>query len=72
MFKLRNYDPQTRTIRKRALGEEDEDTVEKAVEGLAERIIAGDEERRAQDLVSTFRLGFFFNMVNHLPSLGPV
>jgi len=50
VFKLRNYDPQTRTIRKRALGEEDEDTVEKAVEGLAERIIAGDEERRAQDL----------------------
>lgn len=33
------------------LGEEEEDTVEKAVEGLADRIIAEDEERRAQDLV---------------------
>lgn len=54
VFKPRNYDPETRTIRKRALGEEDEDTVEKAVEGLAERIIYEDEERRAQDLVRSF------------------
>lgn len=50
-FKPRNYDPATRTMKKRALGEEEEDTVEKAVEGLADRIIAEDEERRAQDLV---------------------
>ena len=54
VFKPRNYDPETRTIRKRALGEEDEDTVEKAVEGLAEQIIAEDEERRAQELVRSF------------------
>lgn len=53
-FKPRNYDPETRTIKKRALGDEEDDTVEKAVEGLAERIIAEDEERRAQDLVCVF------------------
>ncbi|KAF8319410.1 mRNA splicing factor [Clavulina sp. PMI_390] len=49
-FKPRNYDPETRTIKKRALGEAEEDTVENTVEGLAERIVAEDEERRAQDL----------------------
>lgn len=52
MFKQRNYDPETRTVRKRAIGEGGEDTVETAVEGLAAKIIAEDEERRAQDLVS--------------------
>ncbi|TFY54511.1 hypothetical protein EVG20_g9674 [Dentipellis fragilis] len=46
----RNFDPATRTIRKRDAEDEIEDTVEKDVEGLAARIIAEDEERRAQDL----------------------
>lgn len=31
---------------------EEEDTVEKQVEGLAERVIAEDEARRAEELVS--------------------
>ncbi|KAI0063421.1 mRNA splicing factor [Artomyces pyxidatus] len=47
----RNFDPETRTLRKRLPGDADvEDTVEGNVKGLAERIIAEDEERRAQDL----------------------
>ncbi|ETW86139.1 hypothetical protein HETIRDRAFT_380408, partial [Heterobasidion irregulare TC 32-1] len=47
----RNFDPETRTLRKRQLEDvEIEDTVEGNVKGLAEKIIAEDEERRAQDL----------------------
>ncbi|KAF9514460.1 hypothetical protein BS47DRAFT_1343021 [Hydnum rufescens UP504] len=49
-FKQRNFDPETRTLRKHAQDDEPEDTVEKQVEGLAEKIIAEDEERRAQEL----------------------
>lgn len=56
VFKQRNYDPETRTLKKHE-GEEN-DTVEKAVEGLAERIIAEDEERRAQDLVRVLSFSF--------------
>lgn len=43
----------SRTLRKRNQGDdvEMEDTVEKNVEGLAENIIAEDEQRRAQELV---------------------
>lgn len=51
MFKFRNYDPQTGAARKHARTDED-DTVEKQVEGLAEKIIAEDEAKRAQELVS--------------------
>lgn len=51
-FKQRNFDPETRQARKRGVGEGGEDTVEKAVEGLAEEIVQEDEERRAEDLVS--------------------
>ena len=48
----RNFDPETRTLRKRTqVDAELEDSLEKNVEGLAERIIVEDEERRAQDLV---------------------
>ena len=48
----RNFDPQTRTLRKRVeVDAEMEDTVEKDVAGLAERIIAEEEEARAQELV---------------------
>ena len=48
----RNFDPETRTLRKRDKEEnENEDTIEKNVAGLAEKILAEDEERRAQELV---------------------
>ncbi|EJD44184.1 mRNA splicing factor [Auricularia subglabra TFB-10046 SS5] len=47
--KHRNFDPETRTLRKHA-GEEATDTVERAVDGLAEKIIAEDAERRNQEL----------------------
>ncbi|KAH7926650.1 mRNA splicing factor [Leucogyrophana mollusca] len=47
----RNYDPETRTIRKHARNEALlEDTVEKNVEGMAQMIISEDEQRRAQEL----------------------
>jgi coiled-coil domain-containing protein 12 len=36
----------------REAGQEGEDTVEKAVEGLAEQIIKEDEEKRKEELVS--------------------
>ena len=51
MFKQRNYDPETRRFRRHGDGSEEQDTVEKAVEGLALKIIAEDDERRAQELV---------------------
>lgn len=51
ILSARNFDPETRTLRKRQLEDvEIEDTVEGNVKGLAEKIIAEDEERRAQDL----------------------
>ncbi|KAI0256866.1 cwf18 pre-mRNA splicing factor-domain-containing protein [Lactifluus subvellereus] len=46
----RNFDPQTRTLRKRQADVEMEDTLEHNVQGLAEQIIAEDEAKRAQDL----------------------
>jgi coiled-coil domain-containing protein 12 len=52
----RNFDPVTRTLRKRGgaeeNGNEEEDTVEKAIQGVADMILAEDAEREAQDLVS--------------------
>jgi coiled-coil domain-containing protein 12 len=51
-FKQRNYDPETRQSRKRDKEDGEEDTVEKAVEGLEEQIIAEDEAKRAEELVS--------------------
>ena len=55
VIKHRSFDPATRTLKKHANahGEdvEMEDTVEQRVDGLAEKIIAEDAERRAQDLV---------------------
>lgn len=48
----RNFDPETRTLRKHTQNERlTQDTVEKDVEGMAEKIIAEDEQRRAQELV---------------------
>jgi len=50
-FKQRNFDPETRqAVKDRP---DVQDTVEKEVAGLAEEIIAEDEERRAEELVST-------------------
>jgi len=48
----RNFDPATRTLRKRTFedDQEMEDTVEKNVDGLAEQIIVEDEQRKAEDL----------------------
>ncbi|KAF5315539.1 hypothetical protein D9611_004871 [Ephemerocybe angulata] len=46
----RNYDPISKTLKKRTPGEEIEDTVEKNVKGLAQMIIAEDEEKRQQEL----------------------
>jgi len=51
IIKGRNYDPVSRTLRKRARDDDmEQDTIEKEVEGLAEKIIAEDETRRAQEL----------------------
>ena len=47
----RNFDPQTRTLRKHKTAAESEDTIEHNVKGLAEQIIAQDEAKRALDLV---------------------
>lgn len=52
-FRQRNFDPETRTLKKHTKATEEDDTVEKAVDGLAEKIIAEDEERRQQELVRT-------------------
>lgn len=53
LIKSRNFDPETRTLKKRGNDEdvEMEDTVEKDVEGLAQQIIKEDAEKRAQELV---------------------
>ncbi|KAF5381034.1 hypothetical protein D9615_004154 [Tricholomella constricta] len=50
LVKNRNFDPESRTLRKRDPMNDNEDTVEKNVEGLAEMIITEDEQRRAQEL----------------------
>jgi len=48
----RNFDPETRTLRKHQTNVEMDDTLESNVKGLAEEIIAEDEAKRAQDLVT--------------------
>ncbi|KAJ7272028.1 cwf18 pre-mRNA splicing factor-domain-containing protein [Mycena haematopus] len=53
VIKNRNFDPESRTLKKRPIISDDvemEDTVERDVAGLAEKIIAEDEDRRAQEL----------------------
>ncbi|KAG6830750.1 hypothetical protein H0H92_014831 [Tricholoma furcatifolium] len=50
ILKNRNFDPDSRTLRKRNPLDANEDTVEKNIEGLAEKIITEDEQRRAQEL----------------------
>ena len=58
ILSLRNFDPETRTLRKHTAaaianghGEED-DTIEKNVQGLAQAVLAADEARQAAELVS--------------------
>ncbi|KAJ8589175.1 mRNA splicing factor, partial [Rhizopogon salebrosus TDB-379] len=47
----RNYDPETRTLKKHSRNEDlATDTVEKAVEGVAEKIIAEEELQRNREL----------------------
>ncbi|KAI6150674.1 mRNA splicing factor [Pisolithus tinctorius] len=47
----RNFDPETRTLRKHGLnGAITEDTLEEDVDGMAEKIIAEDEQQRAEEL----------------------
>ncbi|KAJ3559319.1 hypothetical protein NP233_g11295 [Leucocoprinus birnbaumii] len=52
LFKPRNFDPESRTLKKRTRDDDVdmEDTVEKNVAGLAERIIQEDKVRQAQEL----------------------
>jgi hypothetical protein len=50
----RNFDPVSRTLKKHGNAEDLEDTVEKNVKGLAERIISEHEEKEKQDLVRWF------------------
>lgn len=52
MLLSRNYDPETRTLKKHSKNDVlTTDTVEKTIEGVAEMIIAEDERQRAQELV---------------------
>ncbi|KAF5330926.1 hypothetical protein D9619_005387 [Psilocybe cf. subviscida] len=51
LIKSRNFDPESRTMKKRAKDDVVmDDTVENQVKGLAQQIIAEDEKRRAQEL----------------------
>ncbi|KAK1227607.1 hypothetical protein PQX77_009382 [Marasmius sp. AFHP31] len=52
IMKSRNFDPEARTLKKhtQSVDVEMEDTIEKNVEGIAEQIIAEDEEKRQEEL----------------------
>ncbi|KIK59549.1 hypothetical protein GYMLUDRAFT_1004355 [Collybiopsis luxurians FD-317 M1] len=53
LIKNRNFDPESRTLKKHAAANDDVemvDTVEKNIEGLAEEVIQEDEEKRAEEL----------------------
>jgi hypothetical protein len=63
-FKQRNFDHETRQLRKRGTGDDEEDTVEKAVAGLAEQIIKEDEEKRKEELVR-LALVFYVCQADH-------
>ena len=62
LIKNRNFDPDSRTLRKHANDDAVmQDTVEVQVKGLAEQIIAEDEKLRAQELVRiTISSDFYF------------
>ena len=61
IIKNRNYDPESRTLKKRTREDDAmmQDTVEKNVEGLAQKIITEDEQRRAQELVREWSMSRF-------------
>jgi coiled-coil domain-containing protein 12 len=61
----RTFDPETRTLRKHQTNVEMEDTLESNVKGLAEQIIAEDEAKRAQDLVTV--IFFPLKLLPHSP-----
>ena len=64
LIKNRNFDPNSRTLRKHANDDVVmQDTVEVQVKGLAEQIIAEDEKLRAQELVHTNISTFFFLLI---------
>lgn len=80
ILSLRNFDPETRTLRKHAAAatanghDEEDDTIEKNVQGLAQAVLAADEARQAAELVSIPRANsplycslFFFGWM----SVGP-
>ncbi|KZT71394.1 mRNA splicing factor [Daedalea quercina L-15889] len=52
VIKHRTFDPDSRTLKKHTREDDEhmDDTVERKVEGIAEAIIAEDQQRRAQDL----------------------
>lgn len=64
ILKQRNFDPETRTLRKFDTTVLPEDTIENDVKGLAEKIITEDEERHRQELVSTLSL-LYVSMINY-------
>jgi hypothetical protein len=51
VFRFRNYDPSTGTARRHDRVNDEQETVEKEVEGLVETVIKEDEEKRKQELV---------------------
>ena len=61
ILSLRNFDPETRTLRKHTAAAaangnghaQDDDTIEKNVQGLAQAVLAADEARQAAELVSS-------------------
>ena len=55
MLSQRNFDPETRTL-KRPDTRANTDTVENAVEGLAEGILEADKQRQNAELVRVFRV----------------
>jgi coiled-coil domain-containing protein 12 len=65
LIKNRNFDPDSRTLRKHANDDVVmQDTVEVQVKGLAEQILAEDEKLRAQELVLfTIHLDFFLGVM---------
>lgn len=67
LIKNRNFDPDSRTIRKHA--NDDivmQDTIEVQVKGLTEQILAEDEKLRAQELVRFTRLFSFFFFLGYV------
>jgi coiled-coil domain-containing protein 12 len=71
-FKPRNFDPETRTIKKRTRDDDVEmqDTVEKDIANMAEEIIQEDKARQAQDLVCRDTIGHKKTQINRFACTG--